>query len=211
MRFISSSLLLSGVLALTVAGCGNGGGGSASVELGVTAQALETSTLPPEGPGEAAQKHLVVTIDEVKLHVAVTGADDDADEDAIPGTDTDAETDTGKSGWRTAFSGETTINLFDATSTEALLSTIEVPAGKITQVRLVLSGAELVEGATKTPVTCPSCAETGLKIILGGKVDVLDGDKLHLDLDFDQASSLTQDEAGYRLAPVVKLVKAAKD
>lgn len=210
MRFISSSLLLSGVLAMTLAGCGNGGG-SASVELGVTAQALEITTLPSEGPSESAQKHLVITVNEVKLHVAVTGADDDADEDSIPGTDTDIETDTGKSGWRTAFSGETTIDLFDATSTEALLSTIEVPAGKITQVRLVLSGAELVEGAMKTPVTCPSCSETGLKIILGGKVDVVDGDRLHLDLDFDQATSLTHDGAGYRLAPVVKLVKASED
>lgn len=209
MRFISSSLLLSGALAMTMAGCGNGGGGEGSVELGVTAQALETTTLPSEGSGEAAQKHLVITVDQVKLHVAVTGADDDADEDSVPEMDT--STDMTTSGWKVAFSGEAKIDLFDATTTEALLGTIVVPAGKITQVRLVLSDAELIEGTTRTPVTCSSCAETGLKIILGGKVNVVDGDRLHLQLDFDQATSLTHDGAGYRLAPVIKLVQADHD
>jgi hypothetical protein len=200
MRFISSSLMLSGVLAVTMAGCGNGNGsdgGDASVEVGITAQALETTTLPSEGEGSgaASQKHLVITVNQVKLHVAANGADDGAGEDSS------------RSGWKMAFSGEQKVDLFDATTVEALLGTIEVPAGKITQVRLMLSDAELVEGATRTPVTCSSCSETGLKIILGGKVDVAEGDRLHLSLDVDQALSLTHDATGYRLAPVIKLVK----
>jgi hypothetical protein len=211
MRFISSSLMLSGVLAMTMAGCGNGGsGGEASVELGITAQPIQSITLPSEGPGpSAAQKRLVVTVDQVKLHVAVKGADDEADDDSA--LETDTSTDMTTSGWKMAFSGSTDVDLLDATATEALLSTIVVPAGKITQVRLVLSDAKLIEGDTTLPVTCSSCAETGLKIILGGKVDVVDGDRLHLQLDFDQATSLTHDGAGYRLAPVIKLVKADQD
>ena len=202
MRFISSSLMLSGVLALTMTGCGNGGGGDgsdASVELGITAQALETTTVPSPGTGSgtdtASQKHLVITVNQVKLHVAATGAGEDS----------------GRSGWKMAFSGETKVDLFDATTVEALLGTIDVPAGKITQVRLMLSDAELVDGETRTPVTCSSCSETGLKIILGGKIDVVEGDRLHLSLDVDQALSLTHDETGYRLAPVIKLVKHDED
>jgi hypothetical protein len=204
MRFISSSLMLSGVLALTMVGCGNGGdGGDASVELGITAQALEAATLPSAGAGSGSgsgsgsdsQKHLVITVNQVKLHVAATGAGEDS----------------GRSGWKMAFSGETKVDLFDATTVEALLGTIDVPAGKITQVRLMLSAAELVEGETRTPVTCSSCSETGLKIILGGKIDVVEGDRLHLSLDVDQALSLTHDETGYRLAPVIKLVKHDED
>lgn len=193
--------MLSGVLALTMAGCGNGGdggdGGDASVELGITAQALETTTVPSEGSGSGSgsQKHLVITVNQVKLHVAATGAGEDS----------------GRSGWKMAFSGETKVDLFDATTVEALLGTIDVPAGKITQVRLMLSDAELVDGETRTPVTCSSCSETGLKIILGGKIDVVEGDRLHLSLDVDQALSLTHDETGYRLAPVIKLVKHDED
>ena len=211
MHFTSSSLLLSGVLAMTMAGCGNGGGGGeGSLELGITAQPLETTALPSEGSGPtAAQKHLVVTVDQVKLHVAVTGADNEADDDSAPEADT--STDMTTSGWKTALSGSTDVDLLDATATEALLGTIVVPAGKITQVRLVLSDAKLIDGDKTLPVTCSSCAETGLKIILGGKVNVVDGDRLHLQLDFDQATSLTHDEAGYRLSPVIKLVKASED
>lgn len=211
MRFISSSLLLSGVLAMTMAGCANeGGGGEASVELGITAQPIQATGLPTEGPAPtAAQKRLVITVDQVKLHVAVKGADDEAEDDLTPEADT--STDMTTSGWKMAFSGSTDVDLLDATATEALLGTIVVPAGKITQVRLLLSDAKLIEGDKTTPVTCSSCAETGLKIILGGKVDVVDGDRLHLQLDFDQATSLTHDGAGYRLAPVVKLVKKADE
>ena len=206
MRFISSIMLFSSVFALPLAGCGNGGGGGdASLEVGITAQALQVTPPSSAGSGATTQRHLVITVDQVKLHVAATGADDDS------AHDTDTDTDTGRSGWKMAFSGSTEVDLFDATSTEALLSSIVVPAGKITQVRLVLAGAKLVEGATTTAVTCPSCLETGLKIILGGKVDVVEGDRLHLQLDFDQATSLTHDETGYRLAPVIKLVNAHED
>ena len=204
MRFISSIMLFSSVFALPLAGCGNGGGGGdASLEVGITAQALQVTPPSSAGSGATTQRHLVITVDQVKLHVAATGADDDSAHDT--------DTDTGRSGWKMAFSGSTEVDLFDATSTEALLSSIVVPAGKITQVRLVLAGAKLVEGATTTAVTCPSCLETGLKIILGGKVDVVEGDRLHLQLDFDQATSLTHDETGYRLAPVIKLVNAHED
>jgi hypothetical protein len=198
MRTLSSSLIVSGIFAIALAGCG-GAGGDASVEVGITAQPLQTTAPSSGGSGADAQRHLVITVTEVDVHVAATGGGDAAKADSAPGKDT------GGSGWITVFSGRTRVDLFDATSTEALLGAMDVPAGKITQVRLVLDGVELVEGATTTAVACPSCSQSGLKIITEGKVDVAAGGTLHLALDFDQTKSLSQDEAGYRMDPVIKI------
>ena len=195
MRAFSSSWLVSSVLALMVAGCG-GAGGDASIEVGITAQALQTTS--SGGSGATDQRHLVITVTEVDVHVAAIGGDDD-DDNAPPGKTA------GGSGWIKAFSGETKVDLLDAIATEALLGSITVPAGKITQVRLVLTDAELAYGLETTAVTCPSCSESGLKIVTEGKVNVAVGGTLHLALEFDQAKSLTQDEAGYRLNPVIKI------
>jgi hypothetical protein len=200
MRSISSSFLISGFFAMTLAGCGSNGG-EGSVEVGITAQALQATTPSSGSSGATTQRHLVITVTEVTVHVAATGADEGGDESA-PGKDPSG------SGWLTLFSGKTDVDLFDATSTEELLGSIAVPAGKITQVRLVLAGAELIDGATTTAVMCPSCSESGLKIITEGKVEVAAGGTLHLALDVDQSRSLTQDENGYRLAPVIKIAKA---
>lgn len=196
MRRFSSSLLVSGVLALTVAGCGSAGG-AASIEVGITAQALQTTAPSSGGSLATDRRHLVITVTEVDVHVAAIGGDDD-DDDASGKS-------AGGSGWIKAFSGETKVDLLDAIATEALLGSITVPAGKITQVRLVLTDAELVDGLETTAVTCPSCSESGLKIVTEGKVNVAVGGVLHLALDFDQTKSLTQDEAGYRLNPVIKI------
>ncbi len=203
MRSFSSSLLFSGLLAMTLVPCGSGGG-DASVEVGITAQALQTTT-PSSGSGATTERHLVITVTDVTVHVAATGADDEAKADPVSGKDT------GESGWITVFTGETKVDLFDATATEKLLGSMTIPVGKITQVRLVLASAELVDGVTTTAVSCPSCSESGLKIITEGKVEVAVGGTIHLALDFDQTKSLTHDEAGYRLAPVLKVATSIEN
>ena len=200
MRSISSSVMFSIVFALTLTGCGSSGG-EGSVEVGITAQALQTVAPPSGGSDAASQRHLVLSVTEVNVHVAATGGDRANDESA-PGEDP------GGSGWITVFRGETDLDLFDATSTEELLGSLTVPAGKVTQVRLVLAGAKLVDGSTTLPVTCPSCSKSGLKIVTEGKVEVAAGETLHLALDVDQTRSLTKDESGYRLAPVIKITGA---
>ncbi len=173
------------------------------MKVGITAQALQ-STTPSSGSGATTERHLVITVTEVTVHFAATRADDEAKADRTSAKDT------GEAGWITVFTGEKKVDLFDATSTEELLASTTIPAGKITQVRLVLAGAELVDGATTTAVSCPSCSESGLKIITEGKVEVAVGGTLHLALDFDQAKSLTEDEAGYRLAPVLKIATSVE-
>ena len=201
MRSFSSSLLVSGVLAIALVGCnsGGGGGGEATVEVGITAQALEVTVPSPEGSGTASDRHLAVTVSDVLVHVAAHGADHEAQEGSAP--------EAGESGWFTVFSDKTKVDLLDAITTEALLDSVTVPAGKITQVRIILTDAELVEGTKRTAVSCPSCSETGLKIVTEGKVEAAAGDTLHLALDFDQARSLTLEEGVYRLGPVIKVAR----
>ncbi len=199
MRTCSSRLIVAGVFAIALAGCGSAGG-DASVEVGITAQPLQAAA-PSSGPD--AQRHLAITVTEVDVHVASTGGDDATKADSAPGKDAS------ESGWITVFSGKTRVDLFDAASTEARIAAMDVPAGKLTQVRLVLDGAELVEGTTTTAVACPSCSQWGLKIITEGKVEVTAGGTLHLALDFDQTKSLSQDESGYRMDPVIKIANSA--
>ncbi|WP_437573234.1 DUF4382 domain-containing protein [Sorangium sp. So ce887] len=198
MRAFSSHVVLFGLFALSIAGCGGGG----TVEVGVTAQPLQVPLAPPAGGDVAIEARLAVTITEVSVHIA--------GDEGSPGGDGDSadREDAGEKGWTTLFSGEVKVDLLDAMSTEEFLGSNEVPAGKITQVRLVLAGAELVDAAGTSPVSCPSCSQSGLKIVTEGAVEVSPGGTLHLTLDVDQASSLTQDESGYRLDPVIKIAQA---
>ena len=75
----------------------------------------------------------------------------------------------------------------------------------MTQIRLVLAGATFVDGTTPTPVACPSCTQTGLKIVTMGKLFVPSGGTLHVTLDFDREHSLSATADGFRLDPVVKI------
>ncbi|WP_437806441.1 DUF4382 domain-containing protein [Sorangium sp. So ce1078] len=196
MRAFSSHVGLFGLLAFSIAGCGGG----ATVEVGVTAQPLQVPLAPPAGGDVASEAHLVVTVTEVSVHIA--------GDEGSPGGDGESADRAGEKGWTTLFSGEAKVDLLDAVSTEEFLGSNEVSAGKITQVRLVLAGAELVDAAGTSPVSCPSCSESGLKIVTEGTVEVSPGGTLRLTLDVDQASSLTQDESGYRLDPVIKIAQA---
>ncbi|XYI02164.1 DUF4382 domain-containing protein [Sorangium sp. So ce1128] len=201
MRAFSSHVVLFSFFAFAVTGCG---GGDGTVEVGMTAQPLQVAAPLPGDTGAEAQARLALTISEVSVHIA---GDAEANERGGDGESTGDES-ADEAGWITVFSGEATVDLLDATSTEELLGSNEVPAGKVTQVRLVLAGAELVDGPITTPVSCPSCSESGLKIVTAGAVEVSPGGTLHLTLDVDQASSLIRDEGGYRLDPVIKIAGA---
>jgi hypothetical protein len=206
MRAFSSNLVVCGFFALGIVGCG---GGDAAVEVGVTAQPLETAAPSQGDPSATEQRHLVVTVTEVSVHVAGNAKEDHTDE-ASRGNDEKSthQESADDNGWSTVFSGEAKVDLLSATMAEKLIGSSAIPAGKVTQVRLVVTGVELVDGATTSPVACPSCSESGLKILPGAAVDVSSGGTLHLTLDFDAASSLTQNESGYRLDPVIKIAKA---
>jgi len=104
-------------------------------------------------------------------------------------------------------SGPTRVDLLRAPAVETFLGSAPIPAGKITQIRLVLVDATWFDGASVTPVACPSCTQTGLKIVTMGKLMAPIGVTLHVTLDFDREHSLHADPNGLRLDPVVHVAR----
>lgn len=88
--------------------------------------------------------------------------------------------------------------------TEALLGEIEITDEKVGQVRLVLGdNNSVMVDSMSYPLTIPSGAESGLKIIINEKVEP--GFTYNLILDFDAARSIKETGKGdYKLRPVIK-------
>jgi len=85
-------------------------------------------------------------------------------------------------------------------SAEELASSVEVEPGTYSQIRFIIGGAVLqsgddvfVTGGAEHPeglpatgtLLCPSCAQTGIKVVLGGEVEIEGGVDATLLLDFD--------------------------
>jgi hypothetical protein len=181
----------------------SGNGGNATVEVGTTSSNL---TAPPDATvvqAPSAAPHLRITVTSVSVHVAGNDGPNDAvknDKGAPQVDDT--------SGWITVFSGNKTLDLADTAEVEAFLASAPIPAGKVTQIRLILAGdATLVEGSNEIAVSCPSCTQTGLKIVTRGEVTVPSGGTLHLTLDFDQGASLSANGDAFTLNPTIKVSK----
>ena len=202
------SLALSALFAAALLGCQSSSGGT--VEVGLVSNGQSLTSMAPDldagGPiaiDAGAGPRLILTVERVDIHIA--GDDDD---DAPPGPPGNPPPHDG-GGWVTVFSGTAQVDLLQAGSVEAFLGSGPVPAGKVTQIRLVLAGATWVDGAARVPVTCPSCTKTGLKIVTMGKLVVPVDGTLHVTLDFDRDQSLKDDKGGLRLDPVVKIARAS--
>ena len=199
-RSIALPALVAGVLL----GC-NGSGGTFELGLTSSGQPLTAASNAPSASGAidndagTAGPRLILNVQRVDIHVAGDGDDDPPDPPNGPPPPDDG------GGWITVFSGVAQVDLLLAGSVEAFLGSAVVPAGKVTQIRLVISDATWVDGAVITPVACPSCTKTGLKIVTMGKVVVPNGGTLHVTLDFDRDHSLHTDKDGFRLDPVVKI------
>jgi hypothetical protein len=169
--------------AIVVAGCSSSG----TIETSVSSSALTGAPGRFEGPA-----HLSVTIREVAVHIGSEIDEQDQTEDAA---------------WTTVFSGPTRIDLYDTGLVSKMLSSAPAPAGPVTQVRLVLDDdPTLTVDGVALPVSCPSCTETGIKIVTHGALEVPEGGTLFLTLDFDQDASLhTDGHGGYILQPTVRL------
>jgi hypothetical protein len=80
---------------------------------------------------------------------------------------------------------------------------VPVPTGRVTGVRLILANSpELDIGVQTFNVRCPSCMESGIKIVTHDLV-VTKGGTLHLTIDFDLGASLVQEGSGFLLKPVI--------
>ena len=136
-------------------------------------------------------------------------ADYDAVNIEVIGLQVKASSDPGEGGWQTMVLPVTpvTYNLLDFTNgMETLLSSIELPAGKVSQLRLILSdnNSIVVNGvAAPLPLEVPSGQESGLKFNI--HADLIPGIEYKLWIDFDCARSVVDNGAGdYILKPVIR-------
>jgi len=187
---VNTHTLISATLATLLSACGSG---KADVQMLLT-----------DAPADLALATAVnVTIDKVQLHVVLEG-DGAGDENATG----DAEE--GKSGWRTVCSTQATFNLMELTGgkTAAMCPEAEIDSGKITQVRLMVSKAEIKwQDGSSSEVTIPSSEQTGIKIV-GLARSLKEGEGNELTLDFDAKASIeVTASTSYTLKPTITLVE----
>lgn len=182
-----------------VAGCGGGG----QIKLSLT-----------DSPADLVNVSQVnITVDEVRIH-------DEASSDRPSGGPAASADGVDGPGWIVVCSDQQTLDLMQLTNgrfaalcphaladggTESRL--IDVPAGRISQLRLHLLSAGLVfsDGTPPANLTVPSGSTSGLKINVDR--DVPKGGLLDLKLDFNAAASITKLGTGsYRLSPVLTVL-----
>jgi hypothetical protein len=202
--------------------------GFCSAVLGViacnssTKVTLELTDAPPD---TSTIEHVFVTLNHVDVHVAGSdaadseegkpGATDESTSEAEAGASSAAD---GAGGWRTVTPKAGTFDLVALRNdVRAALGTLELPSGKITQIRLFIDPAGKNEVVLTSGDTCAldlsAVPPTGIKINHPFKaLDVSDSSKLDIVVDFDLNESL--DQAGtcsFTLKPVIKLKHVEKD
>jgi Domain of unknown function (DUF4382) len=210
----NAALLFS--LSLLFAACGSSNDYDALFEVGMGASAASDST--PNGAttgdgGAIAPRpvRLEVTVLRVDVHVA---SRDDANDDgpfddkivrAVGGDKRSGGEEDGS--WVTVFTGPQRLDLLEDGVTEAFLAAAWVPAGRVTQIRLVLADdVVLIEGPTRIAIKCPSCSESGLKIVTAGRLELPARGRVHIKLELDAERSLVLLGGAKHLAPVIKIV-----
>lgn len=111
--------------------------------------------------------------------------------------------------WIAVNGAPVTIDLLEWNNGSAMLiGDKELGAGTYTQIRLMVSKAEVVVDGVTKPLTIPSGDETGLK--LTHNFDIVAGTTVELVLDFDVAKSITVTGNGeYKLKPTIRVVAKA--
>lgn len=189
---------LAGVFIAALAACGGGGGGGGSADVGSGTLKLAITDAPSCGYDK-----VVVTVQKVRIHKSG---------DATGGT--------GESGWsEIVLATPKEIDLLDLNNgLLADLGQTALPAGKYTQMRLVLAAnrgntptANYViptgSGNTVEALTTPSAQTSGLK--LNVNIDIAANQLADLVLDMDVCRSVKITTTGsdkYLLRPVVRVI-----
>jgi len=118
-------------------------------------------------------------------------------------TDSDA-------GWKTIDVNRGVYNLLKLTNgLDTVLCHVELPAGRISQIRLILGESNSVKkNGVITPLKTPSAQQSGLK--LNVHADLTPGITYTVLLDFDAARSVVEKgNGGFNLKPVIRAVTEA--
>ena len=145
----------------------------------------------------------------LSVYLTDAPADYDAVHIEVVGLQIKASSDQGENGWQSLPMSTipAVYNLLDFTNgMDTLLSTIELPAGKISQLRLILgtNNTITVNGITEPlPLDIPSGEQSGLKFNI--HADLIAGIEYKLWIDFDAARSIVVDgTGGHKLKPVLR-------
>ncbi|MGC3947673.1 MAG: DUF4382 domain-containing protein [Chryseolinea sp.] len=113
-------------------------------------------------------------------------------------------------GWRSVPVNGGIYNILDLTGgLDTLITSVELPAGNISQIRLILGdNNSLVVGGKEHALATPSAQQSGLK--LNVHTSLSEGVTYKMTLDFDAARSIVQRGNGtYGLKPVIRVMTEA--
>jgi hypothetical protein len=190
-------------------GCGGKGAGddkTGTVQASVASVPGSSSEQPEPGTPAAptALVRLQFTVKEIDVNIvpiASTGNGDDSEPE-------DREPQDG-SNWVT-IAGERQIDLSAGIATDITFDPATIPAGRITQTRLVLEGdAVLWIGSEQATVKCPSCSTSGLKLMSNDDVIIPPGGSVLLKLTFDLGMLGQKHNGSFQLGPVVRVEASA--
>jgi len=195
-RLASAAAALAAGLALF--GCGGGGGG-----IGGTGRTEGTLRVAITDAPACGYDAVYITVDRVRVNQSSTASDSDG-------------------GWTDiVVSPAKRINLLDLTN-GALeeLGQANLPAGKYTQLRLVLvdndsthplANSVIPTGGSETALDTPSAQQSGLKI--NTDIDVPEGKEADIAIDFDACKSVVKrgNSGKYNLKPVMQAVPVLSD
>ena len=146
------------------------------------------------------------------LQVRLTDAPGDYQEVNIDIQDVQVNADeNSNSGWKSLNVRKGVYNLLEFTNgLDTLLGSIELPAGKISQIRLVLGSNNTLKIDDQTlSLTTPSAQQSGLKILVNDELKA--GITYNITLDFDAARSIVKTgNSKYILKPVIHSVVTAE-
>jgi hypothetical protein len=195
-------ILSIGVLAVAMSlhGCGGGGGGGIG---GTGAAATGTLRLSMTDAPSCGFDEVNITIESVRVHQSATASDNDL-------------------GWsEIVLSPAKRVDLLSLTNGVLVeLGQTQLPAGKYTQMRLVLAdnggGTPLANsvvptGGSETALTTPSAQQSGLK--LNTDIDVPADKVADFVLDFDACKSVVKrgNSGQYNLKPVIAVTPLLSD
>lgn len=126
----------------------------------------------------------------------------------IQGVEVNAGNDEG--GWKSLDIGKGVYNILEYTNgLDTLLGKIELPAGRVSQVRLILGNNNSIKlNDLVYSLNTPSAQQSGLKLKINA--DLQEGITYRLLLDFDAARSIVSTGSGrYNLKPVIRTIAEA--
>lgn len=142
--------------------------------------------------------------DNTTLQVSLTDAPADFDEVNVDIKEVQVNFKDDSAGWTSLNTNAKVYDLLTLqNNVQVVLATGTVPTGTVRKIRFILGDNNTIVDSTGShPLTIPSGSESGLKIDLNKK---LSSTFENLVVDFDAALSVTNENGGYKLRPVLKI------